>query len=136
MRMHGMAWVKECLGPRPGWQGRIAGAGAFILACVAPYCAQAWGGWEGGDTAGWICFIALTAAFFAAGLLIGRWWVLLLLVLAPLAIWPLGADPGDSDGWTYMALFLFGPWLFGAPLLLLGLLARMIVRWSKDVFAT
>lgn len=123
------------LGPQPGWVWRIMGAGGFLAACAAPYCAQAWSGWEGDDATGLVYFCLLLAAFFAAGCLIGRWWTVALLVLAPLVIWPLGVDPGDSDGWYYSSLFLFGPWLFGAPLLLLGLAIRTGVRWWRGEFA-
>lgn len=124
------------LAPRPGWRSRLAASLVFLLACAAPYYADAW--FEVSDkSAVWLAyFIGLLAGFFAVGFYVGRWWVISLLVLAPLVIWPLGVAPDDSDGWTYAWLFLWGPWLFGAPLLLLGLIIRTGHRWWKGQLAS
>jgi hypothetical protein len=59
-----------------------------------------------------------------------RWPALVLPVLIYLALLPLGANPEDSDGWSYAALFLFPAGFFSFFALGAGWLGRIgFDRW-------
>ena len=85
------------------------------------------------DLAGWLAVATVAILSFAVylltGFLVGRWWVVLVLFVPVLLSLPLGSNPQDSDRSSYWALVLI-PTIFATPIVVLGLVARIIVnRW-------
>ncbi len=99
----------------------------FVVLVAGPYYADALWDWEGDVAISDAVAVAIiVGVFFATGFLVGRWWSLVVLVVPVLLTWPLGVSPGDSDGWTYAWLLIWGPMLIGAPCLVAGYVTRVL----------
>lgn len=112
----GRAWVRYLI------------AVVFVLLVAGPYYLGAFGGWDGeSEIKDWVGITLIAVVFLSTGFLVGRWWVLPLLLVPILLTLPLGVNEDDSDGWTYTWLLIWGPMLIGVPALVFGYAARIIV---------
>jgi hypothetical protein len=115
--------------PRP-WV-RYWVAVLFVIVIAAPWYLSALEGGDGVSAPVAIVIVGLTLLVSPATGFLLRWLAIPLLLVPVLLVMPLGVNPQDSDQWTYWWLLVWGPMLFVAPAVIVGLVVRLVRDWSQ-----
>lgn len=102
---------------------RIAATVFVLLLTVPAYASEAFG-WSadpGGVLDGVTGFLIWVIPFLVLGLLVGRWWALLIVFIPVVLVLPLGIDSGDHDHALVTGETLIGA-VIGAPFAAAGLI--------------